>query len=204
MWRYYYNARSSTSDYPKRLTIKALKENGFLDGSKNGCEATITWSNGSNIGIQANIWEESWSVRVYFTQLNRTTWEEKKLDYTITLESTPCNYGGKRWWLICPLRWGRCTTLYLQNNGLFGSRKTLNLCYEEQKESHRYRQLSYILGKYKTKGLAVWQSIKYPYRNGKPTKKLERYFKLSEKWPTMDEVMQIDDLLSYGRKSRKK
>ncbi len=204
MGRYYYNARWSTSDYTKRLTIKALKEHGLLDGWHNGHSATLTWSNGSNIGIQTQIWDTTGTVRVYFSQTDRNTWEKKSFDYNITLISTPCNYGWKRWWLVCPLRWNKCTILYLQNNGLFGSRKTLNLCYEEQKESHRYRKLSYILGKYKTKWLAVWNTIKYPYRNGKPTKKLLRYLRLSEKWPTMDEVMEIDDLLSYGKKSRKK
>ena len=203
MGRYYYDARWSTSDYTKRLTIKALKEYGFLDGTRNGYPATLTWSNGSNISIQVNIVGDSWTVRVYFTQSNRTTWEEKSMDYNIDLISTPCNYGGKRWWLVCPLRWNKCTILYLQNNGLFGSRKTLNLCYDGQKESKKYRYLSYIMGMNKTKALVLREKIKYPYRNGKPTKKLERFFRLSEKGPTLDEVMLIKDTL-FCRKPRKK
>lgn len=203
MGRYYYDARWSTSDYTKRLTIKALKEYGFLDGTRNGYPATLTWSNGSNISIQVSIVGDTWTVRVYFTQSNRTTWEEKSMDYNIELISTPCNYGGKRWWLVCPLRWNKCTILYLQNNGLFGSRKTLNLCYDGQKESKKYRYLSYIMGMNKTKALVLREKMKYPYRNGKPTKKLERFFRLSEKGPTLDEVMLMKDTL-FQRKPRKK
>ncbi len=203
MGRYYYDARWSTSDYQKRLTIKALKENGLLDGSKNGQQATLTWGNGSNIGMQIHIWETTGSVRVYFTQTDRSIWEEKSHNYTISLISTPCNYGGKRWWFVCPLKGNKCTILYLQNNGLFGSRKTLNLCYDGQKESKKYRYLSYIMGMNKTKALVLREKMKYPYRNGKPTKKLERFFRLSEKGPTLDEVMLMKDTL-FQRKPRKK
>ena len=203
MWRYYYNARSSTSDYPKTLTIKALKEYGLLDGTQNGRLATLKWSNGSNISIQVNIIDDTWTIRVYFTQTNRSTGEEKNMDYTISLIATPCNYGGKRWWLVCPLKWNKCTILYLQNNGWFGSRKTLNLCYDGQKESKKYRYLSYIMGWNPTKAIVLQRTIKYPYRNGKPTKKLERFFRLSEKGPTLDEVMQMKDTL-FQRKPRKK
>lgn len=203
MWRYYYDARWSTSDYTKRLTIKALKEYWFLDGTRNGYPATLTWSNGSNISIQVNIVGNTWTVRVYFTQSNKSTWEQKSMDYNISLIATPCNYGGKRWWLVCPLKGNKCTILYLQNNGLFGSRKTLNLCYDGQKESKKYRYLSYIMGMNKTKALVLREKMKYPYRNGKPTKKLERFFRLSEKGPTLDEVMLMKDTL-FQRKPRKK
>lgn len=203
MGRYYYNARWSTSDYTKRLTIKVLKEHGLLDGWHNGHTATLTWSNGSNIGIQTQIWDTTGMVRVYFSQTDRNTWEKKSFDYNIPLISTPCNYGWKRWWLVCPLKENKCTILYLQNNGLFGSRKTLNLCYDGQKESKKYRYLSYIMGMNQTKALVLRENMKYPYRNGKPTKKLERFFRLSEKWPTLDEVMLMKDTL-FQRKSRKK
>jgi hypothetical protein len=59
------------------------------------------------------------------------------------------------------------------------------------------------MGMNKTKALVLREKMKYPYRNGKPTKKLERFFRLSEKGPTLDEVMQMEDIL-FKRKPRKK
>ncbi|WP_244408287.1 hypothetical protein [Roseomonas fluvialis] len=44
-------------------------------------------------------------------------------DQLVTLETTPCRFGGVRWWWVCPATGRRCATLYLPNGGqLFLSR----------------------------------------------------------------------------------
>lgn len=44
-------------------------------------------------------------------------------DQTVSLETTPCRFGGVRWWWVCPATGRRCATLYLPNGGdLFLSR----------------------------------------------------------------------------------
>ena len=41
----------------------------------------------------------------------------------VELESTPCHFGGVRWWWVCPVSGRRCAKLYLPNGGsLFASR----------------------------------------------------------------------------------
>ncbi len=201
MGRYYFNSRWSTDDYTKRLTIATLKKDWFLDGSKNWYSATLSWSNGSNIWIQVNMSEDTGIVRVYFTQTSRDG-EKKELDYRIQIVSTPCNYGGKRWWLVCPLKWNKCTILYLQNNGWFGSRKTLNLCYDDQRQSKRSRNLSFMMGMNAARAIALHRTMKYPYRNGKPTKKMVRFLKLSYNNPRKEDVEDLFDNF-FHKKVRK-
>lgn len=38
-------------------------------------------------------------------------------DQTVQMETTPCQFGGRRWWWLCPATWQRCLTLYLPNGG---------------------------------------------------------------------------------------
>lgn len=201
MWRYYFNSRWSTDNYIKRLTIAALKKFGFLEGGRNWYHATVTWSNNSNIWMQVEITESTGTVRVYFSQKEGTTWESKNFDYKISLVSTPCNYGWRRWWFLCPIKWNKCSILYLQNNGLFWSRKTLNLCYEDQKKSHKYRNFSFMMGMNAVRAIALERTIKYPYRNGKPTKKMVRFMRLSQNNPFLEE---IENFEFFGRKASKK
>ena len=44
-------------------------------------------------------------------------------DQTVQMITTPCRFGGRRWWWICPATGRRCAALYLPNGGtLFLSR----------------------------------------------------------------------------------
>jgi hypothetical protein len=38
-------------------------------------------------------------------------------DQVVQMETTPCRFGGRRWWWLCPATWRRCSTLYLPNGG---------------------------------------------------------------------------------------
>jgi hypothetical protein len=38
-------------------------------------------------------------------------------DQWVTMERTPCRYGGWRWWWVCPATGRRCVKLYLPNGG---------------------------------------------------------------------------------------
>lgn len=38
-------------------------------------------------------------------------------DQTVQMETTPCRFGGRRWWWLCPATMRRCSTLYLPNGG---------------------------------------------------------------------------------------
>ena len=91
-------------------------------------------------------------------------------------------------WFECPCKWNRCSVLYLQNNWIFASRKTLDLCYDDQKKSKKRRYMSYIMCDAYTKIELIRRTMKYPVRNWKWTRKARRILKLQEKMPTMEEV----------------
>lgn len=191
MWRYYYwQWKYSVDDYSKRLTIKGLKP--FLNRDKEFQSWTYSWKNNWSISIDMIKWETNWFIRVYFTQTNYD-WEKKELDYNIQLISTSCNYWWVRRWFICPCWWNRCSILYKQNNWIFASRKTLDLCYDDQKKSKKRRYFSYLNWMNQARALALYRTIKYPYRNWKETKKLQRFIKLSTSWPTLEEVNRLRD-----------
>jgi len=199
MWRYYYwQWRDSVEDYSKTLSIKFLKKYWYLDAwvdyKKWGLYWKLWWEDNWNIWIEVNKWETSWYIRVTFTQTNRD-WEKKSFDYKISLVSTLCNYWGVRWWFLCPCKENRCSILYLQGNWIFASRKTLNLCYDDQKKSKRYRYMWYLMWDAFVKIEVIRRTMKYPVRNGKLTKKAQRILKLKQKMPSREEVENMSSLL---------
>ena len=128
------------------LSIFRLKEWGYLCGYRSG---TIQWKNASgeetdSVGIAVSVSREDYGgdyVRVFYTWTNRVTEEKTDLDYKIHLETTPCKFGGVRFWFVCPLwRDGqycgrRVGKLYLPGTATyFGCRHCYNLTYQSCKE----------------------------------------------------------------------
>lgn len=65
-------------------------------------------------------------------------WEERK--QTIRLTYTQPRFGGRRWWMICPVRGDRIGKLYLPNGGdIFAGRKAWRIAYQSQRNAHRDR-----------------------------------------------------------------
>ncbi|MCP4650469.1 MAG: hypothetical protein GY853_10370 [PVC group bacterium] len=61
--------------------------------------------------------------------------QQQDLDYLVRLDSTPCNYGGKRRWFICPSCNCRCRILYRPpSDTYFLCRVCYNLTYTSQQE----------------------------------------------------------------------
>ena len=53
----------------------------------------------------------------------------------VDLVSTPCRFGGRRWWWLCPATGRRCAKLYLPNGARrFLSRPAHGLAYASQSE----------------------------------------------------------------------
>jgi hypothetical protein len=199
MWRYYYwEWKSSVEDYSKTIDIKFLKKHWYLDKWVDfkswNLYWTRNWEANWNIWIEVSKCEYNWFVRVSFTQTNNY-WEEKKLDYQIPLVTTECNYWWVRYWFLCPCKWNRCSILYLQNNWIFASRKTLDLCYDEQKKSKRRRYLWFIMWDVWIKIELIRRTMKYPVRNWKYTKKALRILKLHKRMPTEEEIERMSDVL---------
>lgn len=83
-----------------------------------------------------------------YTQTQGCRGDKERLDYPVKLVATPCRYGGKRWWFICPLSKDdiacRRRTLKLYLGGkYFGCRHCYELTYQSsQKHDARVDRLS--------------------------------------------------------------
>jgi len=153
MGRYYSNAKDIVENTTK-LSIFRLKEFGLLCGY---AATTLTWKSNlsghkNSIGILVDT--EKLHAKVNYTSTDRHSGEKTHYDYKINLTTTPCHFGGVRYWFICPLNvngvyCGRRTgMLYLASGGhYFGCRHCYNLSYVSRNESRlgRFGQLGYLL-----------------------------------------------------------
>ena len=68
---------------------------------------------------------------------------EEPQDYRIALDTTSPNYGGRRWWFLCPARGIRVAKLHLSSGGqIFASREAYGLAYRSQRERAYDRALT--------------------------------------------------------------
>jgi hypothetical protein len=107
------------------LDISCLRKNDLL---RPGLSYTLYWESGSCIGIRT-FHEEL----VLFYTIYRSKDHEALLRESVFLERTPCNFGGHRYWFVCPSCGRRVAKLY----GLgrhFLCRHCLNLAYSSQNE----------------------------------------------------------------------
>jgi len=188
MGRYYWD-KKGTVEEATRLSIFKLKEFGLLRGY---AATTLTWTrklsgHKSSIGIIVDT--ENLYAKVNYTITDRNTDEKTDYDYKISLTTTPCNFGGVRYWFICPLSingvyCGRRTgTLYLASGGrYFGCRHCYNLSYESRNESRlgRIGQLGYLL-KAERQMEELQSQIKRNFYNGKPTRKFRKLLLMQNK-----------------------
>ena len=84
-------------------------------------------------------------VRFMYTIGSRNSEEKRDYNYVIPVVSTPCNFGGKRWWFRCPLVINnqfcqrRCRIVYMPPGAeYFGCRECYELSYESR-QRHRER-----------------------------------------------------------------
>jgi hypothetical protein len=141
MGRYYWD-KKDTVEGCTQLSIFKLKEFGLLKGWS---ATTLTWTRRlsgreSSIGIVVDT--ESLYAKVNYTITDRRTSEKTDYDYRISLTTTPCHFGGVRYWFICPVSVNgvycgrRVGTLYLASGGrYFGCRHCYNLSYESRNET---------------------------------------------------------------------
>ncbi|MCA0911000.1 hypothetical protein [Qipengyuania gaetbuli] len=104
---------------------------------------------------------------------------------SIYLSHTVPNYGGKRWWMICPYRGHRVGKLYLPPGGdRFASRQAWRLGYQCQRDSARDRPFERLFRLQKKLGCDQgWEAgIQRPKGMWHRTfdRHLERYWELDD------------------------
>jgi len=171
------------ADFLRKLQISFLKKEGYLDYPKTGI---IEWRKDnevSSIGIESHIDEYHPYLRLLYTQTNDKG-NKRSFDYKIFLHRTPCNYGGYRYWFMCPLSrsemtCGRLSAVLYQAGYYFGCRHCHNLTYRCRKHNTNY-SLNYWFRSRKAlnKMMALEAEIKSADYGGKITKKRKRLHKI--------------------------
>ena len=183
MGRYYWDSKT-TVEQAKQLSIFKLKEFGLL---KVFAGSTLTWTHSlsgqeDSIRIFVTIMETEPHVTVSYTITDRKTGEKTDYNYKISLTTTPRNYGGVRYWFICPSSMTgeycgrRVGTLYLAPGGkYFGCRQCYNLSYESRNESRlgQFGNIGFPLVA-ERKMEKLYSKIKRWTYKGKPTKKVRQ------------------------------
>ena len=155
----------------------------------------------SSVGILVNT--EELYVKVNYTVTDRNTGVKTDYDYKIMLTTTPCHFGGVRYWSICPLirngvYCGRRTgTPYLVSRGnYFGCRRCYDLSYESRNESRlgRFGSIGYPLVAERKIEKLCSQIKRWTWRR-KPTKKARKLQALEAKLNTYQNSPSINDLL---------
>ncbi len=166
--------------------INWLNQRGFIKNINSG---TITWTGGfneskSSIGIIVNLTDPSPFIALHYTQTNRDTDEKKDFDYKVLLTSTPCHFGGERWWFICPLTLDgrpckrRVGKLY-KDGDYFGCRHCYDLTYQSKMAPRRRGwYASFQILELADKAHELEQQIKRHFYAGKPTRKQRQVDKL--------------------------
>ena len=98
---------------------------------------TLNWTRGGepsgSIGYQA-IMHEPGEERLELTYTRGSGEDQERVQQTVCLCFTVPNYGGRRWWMICPFRNVRVGKLYLPPGGdRFASRHAWRLGYHIQR-----------------------------------------------------------------------
>ena len=140
--------KRTTGDFSE-LDVRYLSRNGNL---RPGTSSTLRWSrngvNTSSIGIRSTFD----SVVLSYKRKSPGSNEWKSEEYPVYLHWTPCNYGGRRPWFLCPAQGCGRRVAVLYGGGIFACRHCHGLNYRSQHEPAwdraltRYQKIRVKLG----------------------------------------------------------
>ncbi len=153
MGRWSYSNRGTTEEC-KFVSVSFLNKHHYFDGGIRS--GGMNWSRGGeqigNMDFEVSTLLGDEYIRFKYTLTNNQTEVKTVYDYKAQIVSTPCYFGGRRWWFICPLvKDGRVCNrrvgvLYLAGGNYFGCRHCYNLTYKSSRESHGFDRLFRDLG----------------------------------------------------------
>ena len=180
MPRTFYWDRKTTTEEALDLSIFRLNKWSLLSGFTS---STLTWrwrlsGRKCSIGIIVDVRDNPY-VRLQYTKTDQEG-NKKDFDYQVPLVTTPCNFGGKRYWFCCRVCGKKVGCLYLGKE-YFICRTCADLTYESRNESRMGRPGGighFIVSDRKIEELM--KNIKREYYAGKPTRKYKRVLKLMD------------------------
>jgi hypothetical protein len=181
------------AEWSNRLNISFFKKHGYLNKDNSYSSGSIKWTYGiggseSSVGFSVNRdnWgtpRESCYIKLRYTHTSSWTGEKESMAFNVRLAQTRCNYGGSRYWFICPLSkngsyCGRRVGVLFSIGKWFGCRHCGDIAYAAQMKGGRWRGSSVSLPDIER----AEGEIKRTYYAGKPTKKYIRYLKMCDKF----------------------
>lgn len=134
--------KKQEADHLYSISVSWLRKHGYFDGVKVG---KMAWALGdeephATIEVLSNTRDETPYVYLQYAQTDLTTQEKKEIAYEIPLTKTPCNYGGYRYWFICPLvkageQCHRRVGILYKGGDYFGCRHCYELTYASRNKS---------------------------------------------------------------------
>jgi hypothetical protein len=205
MSRYYWDRKDTVEDC-RSVSISFLNKHDYFYGYRCG---RIFWTNSmgeetGSIGIAVSTTDGENYARFYYTVTDHNTREKTDYDYKVQLTTTLCNFGGVRYWFICPLSKNgvycgrRVAKLYLAPGAnYFGCRHCYNLSYESRNEPRlaRFGGIGYPL-KIDCQIEKLYGQIKQWTYKGRPTKKVKKLRALELKLRLDDGISMRDMLLT--------
>lgn len=201
----------TTVEDTKTITTSFLKKHKYFEDNsyKNG---TITWTrksmwgeNKSSISIVVSTYTNDKHIRLIYTQTDNNTGEKKDFNYQMPLTTTPCRYGGKRYWFICTaIKNGntckrRVGTLY-KDGDYFACRHCNELTYDSRNISGKAKAFGRVIS-YPELDEDYYKIKRFKYK-GKITKRYARYLNKSHK--ADNDFIGMVELLTKGRRHRRK
>jgi hypothetical protein len=175
--RYYYH-RKATADESCDLKISKLRKDGMLlSGETIG---KISWTSSmtgktTSVIVLVDVTGEPFALLMY--SVTDRNGNKTDYDYKVSLETTPCYFGGVRYWFACPSCYQRVGVLYLPpGNTYFRCRHCNNLSYLSRNRcrigefGHTSREIDRLRGEIKR---WTW--------GGRPTRKVRRLHTLERK-----------------------
>lgn len=181
------------AEQSNRLSIFWLKKNGYLNKDCSFQSGGIKWtygSSGNESSIGFSVIKDNWGtaeekayLNLKYTNTNGQTGEKEDLNYKVDLTHTPCNYGGVRYWFICPLSkngqyCGRRVGVLFSIGKWFGCRHCGEIAYTAQMKGGKYRGCSVSIPDVER----AEKEIKRYYYKGKPTRRYKRFIRLNKKF----------------------
>ena len=133
------------------LDVNQLVKNGSI---RHGCETggVIGWENilrSSSIGFESQCYMENGYIRLQY-MTSHLGKDDQVINYTIELMTTKPNYGGVRWWFVCPNE--ECSKMVVKlyqapGTDHFVCRTCQNLTYESCRESHQSNPIHEAIAK---------------------------------------------------------
>jgi len=138
--------KKDTVEETRSLDILGMQRAGVFS-QQQGKMWTSTWYRGDDVMASIGYTFEGNESNGFVLRLNYThtdgNGEVSSRNYPVSLDSTPCHFGGRRWWFICMLLADgtpcgrRCRILYMPyGTSYFGCRECYDLTYQSR-QMHR-------------------------------------------------------------------